>query len=437
MRIPARAALAWRGRSAGDGLAKRLRRTERGAPSRPLAPPRARHLPPSLSLSLPECEPSPVSPLSHSGCKFVFAPVAAGSRRIVTLTMSGSLLQDELQKREMYELLPAHGKVVTLDADLPMKFALDALASHSATCLPVWDSYQQRFVDVFTCTDLVDIVLFTHRALAASAGVAPDGSGMAVGGAAAEEQAHSSSAVSAPRGEAQQAIERCQLRDLSGLKRSKPAGFVMASVDDSLYQGCLMLKQHGLECLPLGDAATSNSLLHLLLPEQLLAFIVASPELQVAAPQLFSASLEQAVLPHCAPPCTIAQGASLSEALTLLSERQLRALPVVDPQGTLVDVLSSRDVRHLASHSHTDDLTTRIEESLRALPPIQVRLHTCTPADTVGSAVQRLANADVGQLVCIDGTGAVCGVVTGSDLLATFLEPHGAPPQPPLQPPAQ
>ena len=272
-------------------------------------------------------------------------------------------LADELQKREMYELLPAHGKVVTLDADLPMKFALDALASHSATCLPVWDSYQQRFVDVFTCADLVDIVLFTHRALAASAA----GADPAAAAAAAEPPPP-------PVGEAQQAIERCQLRDLSGLKRSKPAGFVMASVDDSMYHGCVMLKQHGLECLPLGDTAASTSLLHLLLPEQLLAFIVASPDLQLSAPQLFSASLEQAVLPHCAPPCTIAQGTSLSEALVLLSERQLRALPVVDTSNVLRDVLSSRDVRHLASHSHMDNLSTPIEESLRALPPMPVPL---------------------------------------------------------------
>ena len=71
------------------------------------------------------------------------------------------------------------------------------------------------------------------------------------------------------------AIERCQLRDLHGLKRSKPAGFVMASVDDSMYHGCLMLKQHQLECLPLGDAAASSSLLHLLLPEQVLATALA------------------------------------------------------------------------------------------------------------------------------------------------------------------
>ena len=91
-----------------------------------------------------------------------------------------------LQEHELFELLPTHGKVVTLDADLPMKHALDALASHSASCLPVWDSYQQRFVDVFTCTDLVDIVLFTHRALAASAG-ASAGAG-AAGAARGEAQ---------------------------------------------------------------------------------------------------------------------------------------------------------------------------------------------------------------------------------------------------------
>ena len=347
------------------------------------------------------------------------------------MAASGSLV-DELQKREMFELLPAHGKVVTLDADLPMKFALDALTSHAATCLPVWDSFQQRFVDVFTCTDLVDIVLFTHRALAAAAGGGAEAMAVSAVAAADEQQPPSSSA---PRGEAQQAIERCQLRDLSGLKRSKPSGFVMASVDDSLYHGCMLLTQHRLECLPLGDAAASTSLLHLLLPEQLLAFIVASPELQLAAPQLFAASLEQTVLPLCSPRATIAHGASLSEALALLSERQLKALPVVDAQGALVDVLSARDVRHLASHSHTDDLTTPLEETLRALPPVQARLHTCSPTDTVGSAVQRLANADVGQLVCVDAAGAVCGVVAGSDLLTCFLDPQRA--GAPLPVPAQ
>eukprot|EP00908_Phaeocystis_cordata_P021477 Transcript_3831.p1 GENE.Transcript_3831~~Transcript_3831.p1 ORF type:complete len:372 (-),score=98.48 Transcript_3831:177-1199(-) len=311
-----------------------------------------------------------------------------------------------LQEHELFELLPTHGKVVTLDADLPMKHALDALASHSASCLPVWDSYQQRFVDVFTCTDLVDIVLFTHRALAASAG-ASAGAG----------------AAGAARGEAQQAIERCQLRDLHGLKRSKPSGFVMASVDDSMYHGCLMLKQHQLECLPLGDAACSSSLLHLLLPEQVLAFVTASPEFRQGAPHLFGASLAQAVLPHCGALRTVSRSASLADALLLLSEGRLHALPVLDDAGALVDVLSCRDVRHLASQSKTGDLTASLEDSLLTLPPKEQRLQTCSPNDSLLSALPRLATSETAQLVCVDERGAVCSVVTSMALLTGLLTP--------------
>jgi len=43
-----------------------------------------------------------------------------------------------------------------------------------------------------------------------------------------------------------------------------------------------MLKQHALECLPIGDSACSSSLLHLLLPEQLLAFLATLPELRTS-----------------------------------------------------------------------------------------------------------------------------------------------------------
>ena len=185
-----------------------------------------------------------------------------------------------------YELMPTHGKLVTLDADLPMKHALSAMAQHNITCLPVWDSMQQRLVDVFTCSDLVDVVLFTHRALSVAQGAA--GTSQAPAAGAAQEQ-----------------IDACQLRDLHGLKRSKAAGFEMASVDDSLYNACVLLHRHGLECLPLGETAASTSLLHVLLPEQLLAYIASSPDLQDSAPEIFGATIEQAVLPRCAEPAAV------------------------------------------------------------------------------------------------------------------------------------
>jgi len=309
-----------------------------------------------------------------------------------------------LKAHELFELLPAHGKVVTLDADLPMKYALEALSNHGATCLPVWDSFQQRFVDIFTCTDLVDVVLFTHRALSAAPG-----------------STMMDAEQSSLQGDAQEAIGQCQLRDLHGLSRSRHPGFVMASIDDSIYHGCLMLKQHGLECLPLGDTSCPTALLHVLLPEQVLAFIATSSVFREESSQMFAATLAQTALPHCPAPTTVPRSATLAESLALLSQLHLHAIPVVDEQGMLVDILSARDLRHLASTSQTDDLTRRVGDCLATLPSPSVRLHTCTPNDPLSLSIQRLAIAEVSQLVCVDEQSGIVAIVSSAEILKCLL----------------
>lgn len=308
-----------------------------------------------------------------------------------------------LEQREIFELLPTHGKVVTLDADLPMKYALAALSHHGAVCLPVWDSALQRFVDVFSCTDLIDIILYAHRTLAGGAmqpaGTAPPSAG---------------------GGDAQTALERCALREVNNLKRSKPSGFLMASVDDSIYHGACMLMKHGLECLPIGDSACSSSLLHLLMPEQILAFLATLPEFRVSCGALLDQPIGQALLSLCRPLQTVHRSSPLIDALALLSSERLAALPVMDDAGGLHDVLSCRDVRQLATHS-TADLSMRLDEALCSLPPNPIRLHSCPATDTVASAVIRLANPEVPQLICLNASGGVCGVLTASAVLAALL----------------
>ena len=59
----------------------------------------------------------------------------------------------------------------------------------------------------------------------------------------------------------------------------------------------------------------------------MLAFVTASPDFRNGAPQLFGASLAQAVLPHCAALRTISRGASLADALMLLSEGRYESPP--------------------------------------------------------------------------------------------------------------
>jgi len=93
---------------------------------------------------------------------------------------------------------------------------------------------------------------------------------------------------------------------------------------------------------------------------------------------------------------------------------------VLDASGALFDVLSSRDVRQLASNPATD-LAIPLEEALRSLPPKDSRVQTCAVSDTVATAITRLADPEAAQLVCLNDAGAVCAVVTASAVLAALL----------------
>lgn len=187
--------------------------------------------------------------------------------------------------------------------------------------------------------------------------------------------------------------------------------------------------------------------------------------------------LDQSVLPHCKPWHTAPTTSSLVDALAVISEHRLQALPLVDASNVLHDVISCRDVRVFASqathcrHEHCParcaclptlrivatgaherpDRAGRREPALpgahagtprarrprpaptlitglhRAHPHAQVRLFTCCPTDTFAVALQRLANSDVPQLVCVDENRHVCGVITAADILAALLAAGAAP----------
>jgi len=115
----------------------------------------------------------------------------------------------------------------------------------------------------------------------------------------------------------------------------------MACVDDSLAHGASMLASHGLECLPVGDGACSSSLLHLLLPEQIVLFLATLPEFSAGYAGLLEQPVGQALLPLCRPLKTVHRNTSLIDALALLSAERIDALPIVDDGAPPLPLLSA------------------------------------------------------------------------------------------------
>ena len=117
---------------------------------------------------------------------------------------------------------------------------------------------------------------------------------------------------------------------------------------------------------------------------------------------------------------SIGMDESLKSALELCNERRIRHLPVVDEEGTLVGILTDRDIRYYLSPR----LGT-ISENSSDRATLERRVHTAmvrtvvtgSPDMSLGAAARKLLQDRVGCLPVVDNDHRVVGVVTTSDFL--------------------
>jgi len=128
-------------------------------------------------------------------------------------------------------------------------------------------------------------------------------------------------------------------------------------------------------------------------------------------------------------PVTIHPDASFYEARTLIRDKGIRHLPVVDKKNHIVGILTDRDIRTAAP---SDATTLSVHELHYVLGKLQVsafmtpadRLVTVTPDTIFEKAVQLMHDYKIGCLPVLDGREMV-GIVTEMDVLETFVDVMG------------
>jgi CBS domain-containing protein len=111
------------------------------------------------------------------------------------------------------------------------------------------------------------------------------------------------------------------------------------------------------------------------------------------------------------PAVTIADRASLGEALTLMVAHRIHYLPVVDDEGRLVGILNEDDVLGTRREPRPDsDLVTTVMSA----PVISVG-----PAETLTAATQLMVDRAIGALPVVDD-GQVVGILTQSDVVTAL-----------------
>jgi acetoin utilization protein AcuB len=112
------------------------------------------------------------------------------------------------------------------------------------------------------------------------------------------------------------------------------------------------------------------------------------------------------------PVVTIAGKTTVDEALVTMDERQLRHLPVLDAQETMIGILSEKDLLKAGKSQSVDDIMTK-------------DVITVTEYTAIEEAARIMADHKISSLPVMRGDRLV-GIITETDLFRIFVELFGA-----------
>jgi CBS domain-containing protein len=119
-------------------------------------------------------------------------------------------------------------------------------------------------------------------------------------------------------------------------------------------------------------------------------------------------------------PVTVTADTSLRRATELMQSKGVHHLPVVDPNGRLVGILTDRDVKHavflpaLAEHLGWDQ---RRYKALRVREVMTWSVVTTTPDTSLAQAAAIMFQRRIGSLPVLQD-GRVVGILTETDVLS-------------------
>lgn len=128
------------------------------------------------------------------------------------------------------------------------------------------------------------------------------------------------------------------------------------------------------------------------------------------------------------PPIVISPNTPISEALKMMRERRIRRLPVVDPAGRLIGIVSDKDLLHAEPSPATSLSIWEITYLLGRITVEQVMTRdvlTVGPTTPLEEAAQIMVDRKIGGLPVVEAD-QVLGVITETDIFRVFALLLGA-----------
>ena len=120
------------------------------------------------------------------------------------------------------------------------------------------------------------------------------------------------------------------------------------------------------------------------------------------------------------PVLTIGENEKVTQAARIMAERQVKRLPVVDKEGSLVGIISRLDVLEtFASHAQGQEgLPTLPKGLLQTAADVMFHdVATVSPETSLNEVLNRIVSTPLRRVIVVDETRRVLGMISDADLL--------------------
>jgi len=126
---------------------------------------------------------------------------------------------------------------------------------------------------------------------------------------------------------------------------------------------------------------------------------------------------------------TISKNADIFEAQKKMAEHNIRHLPVVEEDNTLIGIVTDRDIRSALPYDlfKKDDFAEKKEKisALKVKDIMTEKPFSISPANTIEDALLLIQEKRVGAFPVVDEQGKLKGILSVRDLLRTFTNVLG------------
>ncbi|KAE9966800.1 AMP-activated serine/threonine-protein kinase regulatory subunit [Venturia inaequalis] len=295
-----------------------------------------------------------------------------------------------LKVRTSYDVLPLSFRLIIFDQELLVKKSLNILMQNGIVSAPLWDSTTSTFAGMLTTSDYINVIQYYWQN--------PD---------------------------ELETIDQFRLDSLRDIERAIGAPqieTVSIHPERPVYEACRMMlasRARRIPIIDIDDETRRPMVVSVITQYRILKFVAVNVK-ETEQLQKPLKDLERKVGSYDNLQ-TATMDTPVIEVIHMLVKKNISSVPILDKDGTVINVFEAVDVIALIKGGEFDELDISVGEALLKRPDDFAGIYTCTMHDRLDTIFDTIRKSRVHRLVIIDENSRLKGVLTLSDILSYVL----------------